>query len=68
MRQRAASLTPRERQILALVVQGQLNKQVAHELGLALVTVKVHRASAMRKLGLTNAAELGRLAPLLDLP
>jgi len=68
MRQRAASLTPRERQILALVLRGQLNKQVAHELGLALVTVKVHRARAMRKLGLTTPAELARFAPLLDLP
>jgi FixJ family two-component response regulator len=68
LRQRAATLTARERQILSLLIRGRLNKQVAHELGIALVTVKVCRARAMRKLGLTNAAQLGRLAPFLELP
>jgi FixJ family two-component response regulator len=67
IRQRLATLTPRERDVLQSVAHGCLNKQVASELGLALVTVKVHRASAMRKLGVKTAAELGRVAELLAL-
>ena len=62
LRERAALLTAREREILRLVVGGALNKEVAETLGLALVTVKVHRGNAMRKLGARNAAELARLA------
>jgi FixJ family two-component response regulator len=67
IRDRAATLTARERAILRRVVQGRLNKQVAHELGLALITVKVHRGRAMRKLGIRSAADLGRIAHLADL-
>lgn len=63
-RQRAAALTNRERLIVAMVVSGMLNKQISSELGLALVTVKVHRGRAMRKLGARNAAELARIAGL----
>ena len=63
-RARVASLTVRERQIVALVVAGLLNKEIAEKLDLALVTVKVHRARAMRKLGAGNAAELARIAAL----
>ena len=59
---RAATLTPREREIVALVVEGLLNKEIADRLDLALVTVKVHRGSAMRKLGAGNPAELAHLA------
>lgn len=60
--QRATTLTQRERSILQLVLRGMLNKQVAHELGLALVTIKVHRGRAMQKLGIKTAADLGRIA------
>jgi len=59
---RAATLTPRERQVVDLVAQGLLNKEIADHLKLALITVKVHRGRAMRKLGAGNAAELGRIA------
>lgn len=66
-RQRAASLTKRESDVVRLVVAGKLNKEIADMLDLALVTVKVHRGRAMRKLGAGNAAELARLAGLAGL-
>jgi FixJ family two-component response regulator len=59
--QRVARLTPREREVVKLVMEGMLNKEIAQKLGLALVTVKVHRAAAMQKIGARNAAELARL-------
>ena len=46
-----ATLSPREREVMALVTAGKLNKQVAGELGLSEVTVKIHRGAAMRKMG-----------------
>lgn len=67
LRARAATLTPRERSIVTLVVSGLLNKQIASQLGLALITVKVHRARAMQKLGAGNAAELARIAAQIGL-
>jgi FixJ family two-component response regulator len=60
--ERAATLTAREREVVELVVSGMLNKEVADRLGLAVVTVKVHRARAMQKLQAGNAAELARIA------
>jgi FixJ family two-component response regulator len=60
--QRVASLTQREREIMRLALSGLLNKQIAEQLGLALVTVKVHRGSVMRKLGAKTAGELARIA------
>lgn len=63
-RTRVASLTAREREIVEFVVGGLLNKEIAGQLGLALVTVKVHRARAMQKLGAGNPVELARLAAL----
>ena len=63
-RAKAASLTAREREIVRLVVSGLLNKEIADQLALSLVTVKVHRGRAMRKLGAGNPAELARLAAL----
>jgi two-component system response regulator DctR len=57
---RIALLTPQERTVIELVVSGLLNKQIADQLRLALITVKVHRGRAMRKLGVKNAAQLGR--------
>jgi FixJ family two-component response regulator len=62
LRRRASLLTRREREIIALVVAGMLNKQIAEHLNLALITVKVHRGNAMRKLGARNPAELTRIA------
>jgi FixJ family two-component response regulator len=62
---RAATLTPREHQVVELVTLGYLNKEIANQLNLAEVTVKVHRARAMRRLGVHNTAELSRVATLL---
>jgi FixJ family two-component response regulator len=54
-------LTPRELQVMELVVAGMLNKQIAGELGTAEKTVKVHRGRVMQKLSVTSVAELVRL-------
>ncbi|WP_138465737.1 response regulator transcription factor [Poseidonocella sp. HB161398] len=64
---RLATLSPRERQVMELVVEGLMNKQVAGELGLSLVTVKIHRGAAMRKMGARTLPDLVRLAALLGL-
>jgi FixJ family two-component response regulator len=61
LQRRKDLLTPREAEIVKLVLAGLLNKEIAEKLHLALVTIKVHRGSAMRKLGARSAAELGRL-------
>jgi FixJ family two-component response regulator len=66
LRGRVKKLTPREREVLALVVTGQLNKQIAAELGAAEHTIKVHRGRVMRKLGVTSVAELVRLVERVD--
>jgi FixJ family two-component response regulator len=50
LRSRSASLTPREREVMALVVSGLLNKQVGGELGISEITVKAHRGQVMRKM------------------
>jgi FixJ family two-component response regulator len=62
IRQRLATLTPREREVLALVVAGHLNKQAAAELGTVEKTIKVHRARVMAKMKVSSLAELVRLA------
>lgn len=62
LRSRFASLTSRERQVLAHVVNGLLNKQIAGELGISEVTVKGHRAHVMHKLNATSLAELVRMS------
>lgn len=62
LRVRFAKLTPREREVLELVVAGNLNKQIAAELGIAVRTVKVHRAQAMIKMRAGSLAELVHFA------
>lgn len=68
VRQRHASLTPREREIMGLVVSGLLNKQIAAELGISEITVKAHRGRVMRKMQVDSLAELVRVAGALDVP
>ena len=58
LRKRYLLLTPRERQVVALVAAGLMNKQVANELSISEATVKMHRGSAMRKLGAKSVARL----------
>jgi FixJ family two-component response regulator len=61
VRERLDRLTPRERDVLALIVTGRMNKQIAAELGTAEQTVKQQRARVMQKLGVVSVAELVRL-------
>lgn len=67
LRQRYASLTPRESEVMALVVAGQLNKQIAADLGTGEHTIKVHRARVMQKMGAESLADLVRAAERLGL-
>lgn len=64
--ERLASLTPRERQVLELVVEGLLNKQIASRLQIAEKTVKVHRGRVMRKMQADSLAHLVRMAAALQ--
>jgi FixJ family two-component response regulator len=65
VRDRFATLSPREREVMLLVTQGKMNKQVAGDLGLSEITVKIHRGSAMRKMGARTLADLVRMADSL---
>jgi FixJ family two-component response regulator len=65
--QKFAELTTREREILSYVTSGRLNKQIAADLGVAEITVKVHRAQVMRKMGARSLADLVRMADQLGL-
>jgi FixJ family two-component response regulator len=67
LEKRHATLTPRERQVLALVVTGRLNKQIAGELGTTEETIKVHRGRVMRKMGADSLADLVRIAEKLKI-
>jgi FixJ family two-component response regulator len=60
-----SSLTPREQEILALVAAGLMNKQIAGEIGLAEITVKIHRGHIMKKMGARSLADLVRMAEML---
>jgi FixJ family two-component response regulator len=62
------TLTPREREVITLVTSGLMNKQIAAELGVSEVTVKIHRGHVMRKMGARSLAELVRMAELLEIP
>lgn len=68
LRQRLASLTPREREVLPLVVSGLLNKQAAAELGISEITLQVHRGKIMQKMRAGSLAELVRMAGTLEIP
>src|SRR5207302_190513 len=65
---RYESLTPREREVLELVVSGLLNKQVAAELGISEITIKVHRAQVMQKMQAESLADLVRMSEKLGVP
>jgi len=66
LRDRFLSLSPREQQVMLLVTTGKMNKQVAGDLGLSEITVKIHRAAAMRKMGARTLADLVRMADALQ--
>jgi FixJ family two-component response regulator len=68
LRERLESLTPREREVLPLVVSGLLNKQVAAEIGTTEATVKVHRSQLMKKMGADSLPDLVRMAEKIGIP
>jgi FixJ family two-component response regulator len=67
LRQRLQSLSPRERQVMVRVATGKMNKQIAFELELSEITVKIHRGNAMRKMEAQNLAEFIKMAEALAL-
>jgi FixJ family two-component response regulator len=67
LRQRYGQLTPREREVLALVVSGLLNKQIGFELGTTESTIKVHRGRVMDKMDAVSLADLVRMADRLGI-
>jgi FixJ family two-component response regulator len=66
LRVRFQSLSPREREVMALITRGLMNKQAAAEIGVSEVTVKVHKRSLMKKMGVRSVADLARIAEVLE--
>jgi FixJ family two-component response regulator len=62
---RFSSLTPREREIMALLAQGRITKQIAGEIGISAMTVRIHRSQVISKMGARSAADLVRMADKL---
>jgi FixJ family two-component response regulator len=68
LQHRLSRLTPREREVLPLVVSGLLNKQAAAELGISEITLQIHRGSIMKKMAASSLADLVRMAATLEVP
>ena len=68
VRARFETLTAREQEVIGLVTAGSMNKQIASELGVSEVTVKVHRGNLMKKMGARSLADLVRMADTLKIP
>ena len=68
LRARVDTLTPREREVMSLVVSGRSNKEISSELGISPKTVEAHRAMVMRKMQAQSLADLVRMADLADVP
>jgi FixJ family two-component response regulator len=68
LRQRLGTLTPREREVMQLVISGRLNKQIASEVGASERTVKIHRGQVMRKMHASSLPDLVRMAGKLGMP
>jgi FixJ family two-component response regulator len=66
MRERFGTLSAREQQVMLLVTTGKMNKQVAGDLGISEITVKIHRAAVMRKMGARTLADLIRRADVIS--
>jgi FixJ family two-component response regulator len=66
LRKRYSTLTLREREVMALVVAGRLNKQIAGDIGVSEVTIKVHRGQVMRKMRASSLPDLARMADKLS--
>ena len=66
LRARFETLTPREREVMALVATGRLNKQIAADLGVSEITVKVHRGQVMRKMHASSLPDLARMSDRLQ--
>jgi FixJ family two-component response regulator len=68
LRERFETLTPREREVMAQVARGRLNKQIAFDIGISEITVKVHRGQVMRKMQASSLPDLARMADKLRPP
>jgi FixJ family two-component response regulator len=67
LKARFVTLTAREREVMTLVTTGLMNKQIAAEIGIAEITVKIHRGHIMRKMGAKSLADLVKMAQVLEI-